>query len=130
MTPNSPNKPAREQQQFLDVIDRDEAERRFLAAVDCLPCGEETVPLDESLGRVLSRDVVSEWDVPSFVRSNFVGCAVRAEDTYGAQEELPRSLALLEEVLATAVVHKERLRPARRWRLLRVGCCHGVPTRW
>ena len=33
-----------QQSQFLDVIDRDEAERRFRAALDLTPLGGEVVP--------------------------------------------------------------------------------------
>ncbi len=92
------------QEQFLEVIDRDEAERRFRGALELRPLGAEEVPLEEALGRVLAADVVSEVDVPSFDRSNFDGYALRAADTYGASEEEPRSLQLLGEVLATGVV--------------------------
>lgn len=91
------------QEQFLDVIDRDEAERRFRAALDLRPLGEEHVPLAEAWLRVLARDVVSEVDVPSFDRSNFDGFAVRAADTFGAGEEFPRRLKLLGEVLSPGV---------------------------
>lgn len=91
------------QEQFLDVIDRDEAERRFRAALELRPLGEELVPLAEAWQRVLARDVVSEVDVPSFDRSNFDGYAVRAADTYGASEEVPRRLTLLAEVLSPGV---------------------------
>ena len=93
-----------DQDQFLDVIDRDEAERRFRAALRLEPLGEETVALAEALGRVLGRDVAAGVDVPSFDRSNYDGFAVQAADTFGAGEEAPRALALLEETLATAVV--------------------------
>ena len=79
-----------EQEQFLQVLDRDEAERRFRAAIDCTPRGIEIVPLDAALGRVLAADVVSPVDVPSFDRSNVDGFAVVAEDTFGASEEVPR----------------------------------------
>jgi putative molybdopterin biosynthesis protein len=92
------------QQQFLDVIDRDEAERRFHAALSLAPLGRETIPLRQALGRVLADDVAARVDVPSFDRSNYDGFAVRAGDTYGAEEESPRRLKLLPEVLATAVV--------------------------
>jgi len=92
------------QEQFLDVIDRDEAERRFRQAIALRPLGGETVPLSEALGRVLAEDVLSEIDVPSFDRSNYDGYAVRAADTYGAQEEAPRRLRLAGDVLATGVV--------------------------
>ncbi len=93
----------REQDQFLDVIDRDEAERRFHAVLDLRPLGEETVALAESLGRVLARDVVAPVDVPFFDRSNVDGFAVRAADTFGAAEERPRRLAINSETLATGV---------------------------
>jgi len=92
-----------EQQQFLDVIDRDEAERRFHRALDLHPLGEEPVALAEALGRVLARDVHSTVDVPSFDRSNFDGFAVQAADTFGASEEVPRRLALRPEAITTAV---------------------------
>lgn len=97
------------QEQFLDVIDRDEAERRFREAIRLGPLEAEEVPLDEALGRVLADDVVVEVDVPSFDRSNYDGYAVRAADTYGAQEEDPRRLRLLREVLATGVVPTEEV---------------------
>jgi putative molybdopterin biosynthesis protein len=83
------------QDQFLNVIDRDEAEARFRAALDLKPLGDELVPLTSALGRVLARDVVARVDVPSFDRSNFDGFAVRAADTYGASELEPRSVQLL-----------------------------------
>ncbi|MHC4178014.1 MAG: molybdopterin biosynthesis protein, partial [Planctomycetota bacterium] len=94
------------QEQFLEVIDRDEAQRRFRGAIELRPLGAEAVSLDGALGRVLAEDVTSEVDVPSFDRSNYDGYAVRAADTYGAQEEDPRRLKLAEEVLATGVVPK------------------------
>src|ERR1700722_4598117 len=93
-----------DQEQFLQVVDRDEAERRFRAVVDCTPRGSEFVPLDAALGRVLADDVVSPVDVPSFDRSNVDGFAVVAEDTFGASEETPRSVLLGEEEIHTGIV--------------------------
>ena len=84
----------RSQEQFLHVLDRDEAERRFRAALDLTPRGIDTVSLDNALGRVLAADVISPVDVPSFDRSNVDGFAVVAEDTFGASEEVPRTVAL------------------------------------
>src|ERR1700734_456579 len=94
----------RDQEQFLQVLDRDEADRRFRAAISLTPCGIETVPLDAALGRVLSAHVVSLVDVPFFDRSNVDGFAVIARDTFGASEEAPRSLLLAEEEIHTGVV--------------------------
>jgi len=88
------------QEQFLDVIDRDEAERRFRAALDLRSLPPEEVPLAQALHRVLSRDVQAPVDVPSFDRSNVDGFAVRAEDTFGASEESPRVLQRNAEVVA------------------------------
>jgi putative molybdopterin biosynthesis protein len=99
------------QDQFLNVIDRDEAERRFHAALSLAPLGEEGVPLDQALGRVLARDVVASVDVPSFDRSNFDGFALRAADSFGATEEQPRALMLLTETIATAVVPQMEVGP-------------------
>jgi putative molybdopterin biosynthesis protein len=93
-----------EQQQFLHVLDRDEAERRFRAALELTPRGTERVTLDEALARVLATDVRSPVDVPSFDRSNVDGFAVIAEDTFGASEEKPRLLQLGLEAIHTAVV--------------------------
>jgi putative molybdopterin biosynthesis protein len=94
----------RDQEQFLQVLDRDEAERRFRAAIDLAPRGIEQVALDAALGRVLAADVKSPVDVPSFDRANVDGYAVIAEDTFGASEEVPRLVDLAEEVIHTAVV--------------------------
>lgn len=96
----------RNQEQFLRVLDRDEAEKRFRAAIDCTPRRRETVPLDAALGRVLAADVVSPVDVPSFDRSNVDGFALVAEDTFGASEEVPRIVGLAEEEIHTGVVPK------------------------
>lgn len=87
------------QEQFLDVIDRDEAETRFRAALDLKPLGADRIALTEALGRVLARDVIARVDVPSFDRSNVDGFAVRAADTFGASELSPKSVRLLAESL-------------------------------
>src|SRR5437868_2647182 len=99
------------QQQFLDVIDRDEAERRFRAALDLRPLPAEEVALAEALGRVLAADVVAPLDVPGFDRANVDGFAVRAEDTFGSGEDQPRTLRLNDEVLATGVEPRRAVEP-------------------
>jgi len=91
------------QRQFLEVLDRDEAERRFRAVVGRAALPSERVPLAEALGRVLAEDVRSSVDVPGFDRSNMDGFAVRAVDTFGASEEEPVRLRLNDEVLATGI---------------------------
>lgn len=100
-----------EQEQFLHVLDRDEAERRFRAAIDLTPCGVETVSLDAALGRVLAADVLSRVDVPSFDRSNVDGFAVVSADTFGASEEAPRRVRLAGEAIHAGIVPKTGIRP-------------------
>jgi putative molybdopterin biosynthesis protein len=100
----------REQEQFLYVLDRDEAERRFRAAIDARPRRTETVALDAALGRVLASDVVSPVDVPSFDRSNVDGFAIVADSTFGASEEIPRCIKLEEETIHTGVVPQTIIR--------------------
>jgi putative molybdopterin biosynthesis protein len=96
------------QRQFLQVVDRDEAARLWRAALQdpaphdpaphdpmqgaAAPLGSEVVPLAEAHGRVLARDLATEGDVPGFDRSNMDGWAVRAADTFGANEHAPRRL--------------------------------------
>jgi putative molybdopterin biosynthesis protein len=54
------------QEQFLDVVDRDEASRRFHRHLRLAPIGSERVGLAHALGRILAQTVVAEVDVPGF----------------------------------------------------------------
>jgi putative molybdopterin biosynthesis protein len=91
------------QEQFLEVLDRDEAERRWRAVIDARPRPPERALLADALGRVLAEDVRAEIDVPCFDRSNMDGFAVRAADTYGASEEQPIRLRVNAESIPTGV---------------------------
>lgn len=93
-----------EQTQFLEVLSRDEAERRFRAHLNLVPLGAEMVPLEAALGRVLAEALVADIDVPGFDRSNVDGFAVQSSDTWGAAEEQPLRLALNAETLSPGVV--------------------------
>lgn len=101
----------KKQQQFLEVIDRDEAERRWRAVVGGAALPEEQIPIEEALGRVLAEDVRAEVDVPGFDRSNMDGFAIRAEDSFGASEEEPVRLRLNDEVLATGIAPRLEVAP-------------------
>lgn len=98
------------QRQFLNVLDREEAERRWLAALTIARGPAETVALSQALGRVLADDVRAEVDVPSFDRSNMDGFAVQSADTFGAMEETPVRLVLNDETLPTGVVPTQEVR--------------------
>ncbi len=74
--------------------------------------------LEDVLGRVLAEDVISKMDVPPFDRASFDGYAVRASNTFGADEGRPVELTLV-----------GRLRPGF-WpkRRLRSGECVEIST--
>ncbi|HSF29565.1 MAG TPA: molybdopterin biosynthesis protein [Candidatus Tectomicrobia bacterium] len=92
------------QEQFLHVLTKEEAEAIFHQHIAIAPLGEEGMPLEHCLGRVLSRDIVAAVDVPFFNRSNVDGFAVVAADTFGVDEESPAALSLTPEHLSPGVV--------------------------
>ena len=99
------------QQQFLNLVSAEEAEDRFWEAVQPQPLGEEMVLLEDAHRRILAGDVVARHNVPYFDRSNFDGFALRAEDTFGAQETAPVLLKLNPEILACGVVPQQDVAP-------------------
>src|SRR5215475_15414356 len=99
------------QEQFLEVVDRDEATTRFQRHLRMRPLGAETVALSQALGRVLARTVIADVDVPGFDRSSVDGFAVRAEDTVGASEREPKTLALNGEILTPGTVPQLTVAP-------------------
>jgi putative molybdopterin biosynthesis protein len=99
------------QEQFLEVINRDEATARFQRHLRMRPLGSETLLLSEALGRVLARAVIAQIDVPGFDRSSVDGFAVRADDTAGASERQPKTLALNAEILTPGTLPQIALIP-------------------
>ena len=99
------------QEQFLSVLPRDEAVRRFEAALNPCPLGTERVPLADALGRVLAEDVAAPIDVPPFDRSGVDGFAVRAADLAAAGEGAPVRLALNAETIACGVAPRLAVAP-------------------
>jgi len=99
------------QEQFLDVVDRHTATARFHRHLDLRPLGAESVLLSQSLGRVLARVVIADVDVPGFDRSSVDGFAMRADDTVGASERAPKTLALNGEILTPGTVPQLTVAP-------------------
>jgi putative molybdopterin biosynthesis protein len=91
------------QDQFLEVVDHDEAIARFHRHLKLRPLAGEQVPLAQSLNRVLAEAVLAEVDVPGFDRASVDGFAVRAGDTMNASEQTPRVLRLNAEVLTPGI---------------------------
>ncbi len=87
-----------ERKEFRDLASPAEARE----AIDSLSLegGVERVPLEEARGRVLLARIDAELDVPGFDRSNMDGYALRARDTFGADEADPARLELVGAVHA------------------------------
>ncbi len=98
------------QHQFLNVVDESVAHERFDAACAHLAPRFEEVLLDVALDRVLSSDVTANVDVPGFDRSNVDGFAVRAADTFGAQELEAVALAVSSVALSAGQGPTGRIR--------------------
>ncbi|WP_202319938.1 molybdopterin biosynthesis protein [Archaeoglobus neptunius] len=55
----------------------------------------EHLPIQKAVGRIIAEDVYSQTDVPPFDRATMDGYAVRAEDTFEAEEDNPVSLRVV-----------------------------------
>lgn len=79
---------------FRKLISLDEAKRILEQNFSPEPVGVERVLLSDAHKRVLAEDVVAPTDVPPFSRSTVDGYAVRAADTFDADENRPIALKL------------------------------------
>ncbi|MFO7927453.1 MAG: molybdopterin biosynthesis protein [Halobacteriota archaeon] len=86
--------------QFRDLADPETA-RRAIRSLDLDP-EPETVPLREARGRVLAERIDADLDVPGFDRASVDGYALKAADTFGADEADPAELRCIGEVHAGA----------------------------
>jgi len=84
---------------FRELVSLDEARRRLFDAVD-FNLGVEEVHISEAYGRVLAENCRSRIDVPPFDRATMDGYAVRAEDTFGADEDSPVRLKVIGRIEA------------------------------
>ncbi len=84
---------------FRELVTVEEAKRRLFDRIEIHP-KIERVALTEAYGRVLARDYHSKIDVPPFDRATMDGYAVKAEDTFGAEEDDPVALKVIGKVEA------------------------------
>jgi len=77
---------------FRKLMTLDEAQNAIQNQFKPVFLGEEAVVLLEAYNRVLSEDVISNLDIPPFNRSTVDGYAVKAHDTFGAEENQPAIL--------------------------------------
>jgi putative molybdopterin biosynthesis protein len=87
-----------DRKEFRDLADPEDA-RDAIASLDLTP-EPERVPLADARGRVLAERIDAGLDVPGFDRASMDGYAVRARDTFGADETDPASLELAGSVHA------------------------------
>jgi putative molybdopterin biosynthesis protein len=95
---------------FLKTVSKAEAERIWHDALRLDPLGGEEMVLDEAQGRVLDGDVLVPVDVPPFDRSLVDGYAVRAADTFEANEDAPVRLELAPEQVPAGSVPTTEVR--------------------
>jgi putative molybdopterin biosynthesis protein len=77
---------------FRKLLTLDEAEKVIRKHFKPKPLGVEEVSLLEAYNRVLAENVTATLDIPPFNRSTVDGYAVKAEDTFGAEENKPKKL--------------------------------------
>lgn len=77
---------------FRKLMTFEEAQRAIASQFKAPALGEEDAVLLEAYNRVLAEDVVSMLDIPPFSRSTVDGYAVKAEDTFEADENQPACL--------------------------------------
>jgi molybdopterin biosynthesis enzyme len=98
--PSSKSRDSVDQDQFLNILSREDALGRFEAALFPRPILSEQRPLADALGCALAQDIVAPIDVPPFDRSNVDGFAVRSADLASASEATPVRVMLNGEVIA------------------------------
>ncbi|MCM1992546.1 gephyrin-like molybdotransferase Glp [Oceanirhabdus seepicola] len=83
---------------LFKVISVDEVKKMlneaFEKTVEC-----EEVDIKKAIGRIISKDIVSSINLPSFRRSTVDGYAVTSRDTAGASESIPAIMTLKGEVI-------------------------------
>lgn len=77
---------------FRKLISLDEVRRILEENLTIEPVGVEKVTLSQAYDRVLAENVVASIDVPPFSRATVDGYAVRAGDTFAADEGKPVAL--------------------------------------
>lgn len=104
MIPQSQVRSALEQEQFLQIVSREEALARFEAALFPRAIPSERRKLAAALGASLAEDITAPIDVPPFDRSNVDGFAVRSADLATAGEGAQVRLGLNGETIHCGTV--------------------------
>jgi molybdenum cofactor synthesis domain-containing protein len=79
---------------FRRLMTFDEAKKVVAEQLKPTTLGTEEIPLLDAYNRVLKENIISTLDIPPFNRSTVDGFAVKAEDTYSAEENQPAKLTV------------------------------------
>jgi putative molybdopterin biosynthesis protein len=83
---------------FRELMPFKRAKKLIREKIDPKPLGEEQIPLTKATNRIISKDIISNLDIPPFNRSTVDGYAVKAEDTYCAEEKEPINLKIIGKI--------------------------------
>ncbi|MBA4379675.1 MAG: hypothetical protein C0393_03135 [Anaerolinea sp.] len=75
-----------------------EAQQRILSHFE--PLEVQTLPLDQTAGRVLAEDICATVDLPPFDNSSMDGFALRTADTQGSNSSHPVTLSVVADIPA------------------------------
>ena len=84
--------------EFLSLIPPDEARELLFSRLDFAKAEWESVDFLHAANRVNAEDIFAPHPLPNFARSAVDGYAVRAKDTYGANESMPAYLYFIGEI--------------------------------
>jgi len=84
---------------FRKLLSLSEAKQILKQNFSPKPVGVERVSLSKAYDRVLAEDIMAPMNVPPFDRSTVDGYAVRAVDTFGADEDRPVALKFCGQVM-------------------------------
>jgi molybdopterin molybdotransferase len=84
--------------EFLSLLPPDEARELLFSKLDFENTEWELVDFLHAANRVSAEDIFSPHPLPNFSRSSVDGYAVRARDTYGANESMPAYLNFIGEI--------------------------------
>ncbi|MBZ9571190.1 molybdopterin molybdenumtransferase MoeA [Methanobrevibacter sp. TMH8] len=93
--------------EFLNIKEVDEAKKIIKDLFNELyPPKSDIVSIEDSYNHVIFKDIISSMDLPPFNRSLMDGFAVKAEDTFGANDEHPKILKCIDSIEAGSYSEK------------------------
>ena len=97
--------------EFLKIKECDEAIDIIQNLLDeNLKAESEEISVGEAYGRILYEDVYSRMDFPPFDKALKDGFAILAEDSFGASEESPNTLEVIDFLEAGSTTDKKSKR--------------------